>query len=154
MSAIDFEGWNQTTPLKNSVAMKCIAVIAVSATPSATDLKSLFGNAGNGHYYTLQPDGVKMYIAFSANANDGTPIDQTVVGTGKQVCFPLTADVPFPVRLMQGLERNISGIVATLCQYDFLHAKVASGVATSLLYVYRSSVASNQGSEQFPATTP
>ena len=149
MSGIEFEGWNQTSPLKNSAAMKNIAVIAVSVVPSATDLNALFGRVGGGHYYTLQPDGVKMYIAFSSNQSDGTAIDQTVVGAGKQACFPLAADTPFRLRLTAGAERATG--IATLCQYDFLHAKVASGVATSLLYIYRSSLASNQGSEQFPA---
>jgi hypothetical protein len=149
MSGIEYEGWNITPPLKNSNAMKCIATISVSATPSATDLTALFGSLGNGHYLTLQPDGVKMYIAFAANSSDGSPIDETARGTGKAACFPLTADVPFPIRPVGG--REVATAIATLCTYNFLHAKVASGVATSTLFVYRSSAASNQGSEQFPA---
>ena len=58
-SMITTEANNVTPPLKNSTAMKCIAVLIFTPTTQTQDLTALFAKFDNGHYLTLQADGGK-----------------------------------------------------------------------------------------------
>lgn len=146
-SMITTEANNVTPPLKNSTAMKCIAVLAFSPTSSSIDLSTLFAKLDNGHFLTLRADGGKCYIAFGSSA--GT-IDETAVGTGPTVCYPLADGESLPVRPVFGEERA-TGIATLVNGYNFLHMKGPSGAATGYMRMYRSSLSENQDAGLFRA---
>lgn len=141
-SQVEMEAANITPPLKNTAALKCIAVLQATPSNQTQDLSALFGRLTNGHFLTLKADGGKVYVAFGTLA--GT-IDETATGTGVTACWPITDGGELPVRLMGG--REVATNIATLCSYNILHFKAS---ATCYLRLYRSSVAQGQGSEQFP----
>lgn len=148
MGQIDYEALNVTPPVKNTGAVKCIAVLAVTTTSQSQDLTALFGSLGTGHYLTLAADmpanaGKTVYYAFGCNA--GT-IDETATGTGVTVCYPIPDGQEKPYRLITG--KDIGTGIATLTQYTTLHYK---GSATGFLRIYRSSVGALQDTTQFPA---
>lgn len=141
-SQVEYEVANISPPLKNTAAMKCIAVLQATPTSQTQDLTALFGRLTNGHFLTLKADGSKVYIAFGTLAGS---IDENATGTGVTACWPITDGGELPVRLMGGRETSTN--IATLCSYNLLHFKAS---ATCFLRMYRSSVAQGQGSEQFP----
>jgi len=145
-SQITTEANNVTPPLKNSTAMKCIAVLIYGPATQTQDLTALFGNLGNGHYLTLQADGGKCYVAFGTLA--GT-IDESATGNGATVCFPIADGQQLPVRPVSGNERATG--IATLVNYNILHYKGATGAATGYLRMYRSSLTGNQDAGVFGA---
>lgn len=150
-SQIEIEAAQVTAPLQNNSGMKCIAVIAVGTASGVTDLATLFGSLGNGHFFTLTADtpdtaDSRIYVAFGTNSA-GT-ISETATGNGPTVCWPIPDKSSLPVRLLSGNVRA-SGI-ATLSLFRFLYHK---GLASGYLRVYRSSVGSSQGAEQFPPPT-
>jgi|SRR5882724_1578316 len=146
-SLVTYEANNVTPPLKNSNAMKCIAVLVYGGATQTQDLTALFGKLDNGHYLTLQADGGKVYVAFGTVA--GT-IDEGQLGTGNNVCFPIADGQQLSVRSGQyGDERATN--IATLVNYNILHFKGASGAATGYLRMYRSSLSPNQDAGMFRA---
>lgn len=145
-SMITTEANNVTPPLKNSVAMKCIAVLTYSPTSQTQDLNALFAGIEAGHYLTLRADGGKVYVAFGSSA--GT-IDDTAAGTGTSVCYPLSDGESMHVRPTAGNERATG--VATLANYNFLHYKAPTGSATGYLRMYRSSLNESQDAGVFRA---
>ena len=146
-SMITTEANNVTPPLKNSVAMKCIAVLIYGPTTQTQDLTALFGKLDNGHYLTLRADGGKVYVAFGSSA--GT-IDESAVGTGITAAWPIADGENLNVRPIGGGDERATG-VATLCAYNFLHFKGATGAATGYLRMYRSSLSQNQEPGMFRA---
>ena len=141
-SELDFQALNVTTPIKNSNAMKCIAVISVLTTSSSTDLGTLLGALGIGGYLTVKADmpaNTTGRIYFAFGSSDGT-IDDSATGTGNTVCWPLPDGHEMSFRLATGREMTASN-VATLCCYKHLHTK---GTATGYLRVYRSSLPPDQ----------
>jgi hypothetical protein len=143
---ITTEANNVTPPLKNSTAMKCIAVLAFSPTSSTVDLTTLFNKLDNGHFLTLRADGGKCYIAFGTLA--GT-IDDTAVGTGPTVCHPLSDGESIHVRPTFGFE--LATGIATNVTYNVLHMKGPTGTSTGFLRMYRSSLSQNQEAGIFRA---
>jgi len=142
MSSIAFEAENVTPPLKNSAAMKCIAVISVLTTSSSTDLTSLLGALGIGGYVTVKADmpaNTTGRIYFAFGATPGT-IDDAVTGTNVAACWPLPDGHEMSFRLASGRETTASN-VATLCWYTHVHTK---GTATGYLRFYRSSLPPDQ----------
>lgn len=146
-SQITTEANNVSPPLKNSTAMKCIAVLIYGPSTQTQDLTALFSNLGNGHYLTLQADGGKCYVAFGTNP--GT-IDESATGTSAQACFPIADGQQLPVRPVSAGNERATG-VATLCTYNVLHYKGATGAATGYLRLYRSSLNQNQDPGVFGA---
>ena len=146
MSLVEFQWHNEIAPLKNSNAMKCIAVLSVSATSQTVDLATLFGKPENGEFYTLRADGLKVYIAFGTLA--GT-ISDTATGTDNTVGFPVPDGTDVRVKLTGGRE-NATGI-ATYVHYTILHYKGSATGVTGYLRIQRSSLQPTKGSEQFPA---
>lgn len=149
MGELEFESYNTTPPLKNTNGMKCIAAIIVNQNDQAINLSDYFGNLGSGHFFTFQADGGKIYIALASNTIGS--IDETATGSGASVAWPLKDGDLLPLRLTGGQERGTN--YATSVQYAsgvIVRAKLAqSGVATAYLRIYRSSLASTQGVEQF-----
>jgi hypothetical protein len=143
MSLKEFESANIIPPLENSAAMKSQAAIVVSTAGVVQGLSGLFGGTiGDGHFLTLQADGAKMYVKFAANSAGS--IDLAATGTGAGVAWPIPDGVAMPVVPIVGRETATG--VATLCNYSFVHARVAttSPVATAILRFYRSSLAPQQ----------
>lgn len=148
MSDKEFQASNVTPPLKNTTAMKCIAVFAVGPTVQTVDLDTLFGNIDNSNFLTLRADGAKVYVAFGSSA--GT-IDDRATGTGETVCWPVADGENFPVIPIGGREIFPSGGVATgAVRYEVMHYKTPTGVS-GYLRLYRSSTQRGRGSEDFPA---
>lgn len=135
MSTVEYEAMNVLPPLKNSGAMKCIAVLTVSGSSQVTDLETLFGQLSDGHFLTLSADGPKVYVAFGSAS--GT-IDPSATGGGTAVCFPIPSEGQLPVRPTAG--REVATGVATNVKYNYLHYVGASGTAGGYLRVYRSSL--------------
>ena len=154
MSSVEFEAANITLPLKNisallgsgdnAGAIACIAAITVGTGSTTTDLATLFDGLEKGHFLTFQADGSKVYIALDAAA--GT-IDKDATGSGATVCWPIPDGTSLSGRLLGG-RRVPTGRVATMTLQTILHHQA---VATCTLRIYRSSVDSGQGTEQFPA---
>ena len=161
MSDLEFESYNVTIPLQNTEGMKCIACIVINQGGTAINLSDYFGGLGNGHYFTLQADGQKIYVAAAAHA--GTGINPMTTGNGGAVCWPIPDGQQMPVRLLGGREVGtgyaslVAAGYATLTNYSsgvILHAKISSFIAsgaspTGYLRIYRSSVGETQGTEQF-----
>lgn len=145
-SLVTYEANNVTPPLKNSAAMKCIAVLVFSPASQTQDLTALFSKLDNGHFLTMQADGGKCYVAFGTNA--GT-IDETATGNGNTVCFPIADGQALQIRPVFGDERGTN--VATSVTYNVLHFKGAAGGATGYLRMYRSSLSQNQEAGLFRA---
>lgn len=147
-SQVTYEANNVTPPLKNSTAMKCIAVLLFGPSTSTQDLTALFGRMEAGHYLTLQADGGKVYVAFGTVA--GT-IDESATGNGNTVCFPIADGQQLPVRAgLYGEERATN--IATGVNYNILHYKSAStGGSTGYLRIYRSSLSPNEDAGFFRA---
>lgn len=144
-SQVTYEANNVTPPLKNSTAMKCIAVLIYGPATKTQDLTALFGRLDSGHYLTLQADGGKCYIAFGTNA--GT-IDETATGNGNTVCFPIADGQQLAVRSgLYGDERSTG--IATGVNYNVLHYRGATSAATGYLRMYRSSLSSNEDAGMF-----
>jgi hypothetical protein len=146
-SQITTEANNVTPPLKNSTAMKCIAVLAFSPASLTQDLAQFFAKLDNGHFLTVRADGGKCYVAFGSSA--GT-IDETAVGTGPTVCWPLSDGESMHVRPVFGEERA-TGIATLVSNYNILHYKGPTGTATGYLRLYRSSLNQNQEAGLFRA---
>jgi hypothetical protein len=136
----------EIAPLKNSNAMKCIAVLLVSPTTQTVDLATLFGQSGTSHDYILEADGTKVYVALGTVA--GT-IDERATGNGDTVCWPIPNGTALPFKPTSG--REVATGIATMCSYNVLHYKVATGTATGYLRIYRASLSRGQGSEEFKA---
>jgi hypothetical protein len=148
MSDKEFQASNVTPPLKNTTAMKCIAVFAVGPTVQTVDLDTLFGSIDNGNFLTVRADGAKVYVAFGSSA--GT-IDDRETGTGTGACGPVADGENFPVIPIGGREIFPSGGVATgAVRYEIMHYKTPTGVS-GYLRLYRSSTQHGRGSEDFPA---
>ena len=145
-SMITTEANNVTPPLKNSVAMKCIAVLIYGPTTQTVDLTTLFGKLDDGHYLTLRADGGKVYVAFGSSADS---IDEAAVGNGITAAWPISDGESLPVRPIYGEERATG--VATLATYNILHYKGPTGAATGFLRMYRSSLSQNQDAGMFRA---
>lgn len=149
MSDLEFESYNTTPPLQNTTGMKCIAAIIVNQNDQAINLSDYFGNLGSGHYFTFQADGGKIYVALASNSVN--TISEVATGNGSSVAWPIPDGQQLPVRLTGGQERGTG--YATSVQVAsgfFVRAKLAqSGVATAYLRIYRSSLGSTQGVEQF-----
>ncbi|TAK10614.1 MAG: hypothetical protein EPO32_14890 [Anaerolineae bacterium] len=151
--SVEFEAANITLPIKNistllgagsnSGKIACIASIMVGTGSTSTDLTTLFGGLGKGHYLTFQADGSKVYVALGAVA--GT-IDSTATGVGATVCWPIPDGTSLSGRLLSG-RRVPTGQVATMTFHTILHHQA---VATCTLRIYLSSVDDGQGTEQFP----
>lgn len=145
-SLVTYEANNVTPPLKNSTAMKCIANFIFGPSTQTQDLTALFAKLDNGHYLTIQADGGKCYVAFGSSA--GT-IDETAIGNGPAICWPLADGQQLNVRPIFGEERATN--IATLTPYNILHFKGPTGAATGYLRVYRSSLSPNQEGGLFRA---
>lgn len=128
-----------TLPLHNAHDLKCIAVIAVTATAGSTDLSTLFGNLDSGDFLTLVADpgaaGGKLYFAFQGS--DATAISDTATGTNAAACWPLFEGIPLSGTLPTGREVG-SAYGATYVKYQTLHYKAPSGTS-GYLRVFRSS---------------
>ena len=146
-SMITTEANNVTPPLKNSTAMKCIAVLVYGGATQTQDLTALFGRLDSGHYLTLQADGGKVYVAFGTVA--GT-IDEGALGNSNNACFPIADGGQLSVRSGQYGDERATGI-ATMVNYNILHFKGVSGAATGFLRMYRSSLNSNEDAGMFRA---
>jgi hypothetical protein len=149
MSIREYEAANLIPPIMNTtgVAMKSQANLVVSNAGVAQGLSALFGGGlGLGHFVTLEADGAKIDVAFSANSSGS--LDAFATGNGPNICFPIPDGTMVPFVPVNG--REVSTGVATMCNYDFIHARVRSGgVATAYLRMYRSSLAPNQDAREF-----
>lgn len=148
-----------TPPLKNTGAMKCIAVLRVSPTTQSDDLTALFGAKANGpHRYFLIADGCKPYVAFGSAP--GTIDEQAFgsasgvssgvgTGLGPLACWPIPDGTVLPFRVTGGRETGTG--VATYVHYNHLHYKVATGAATGFLRIYRALGQPGQDASEFGA---
>jgi hypothetical protein len=142
-------------PLRNSTAMRAIAVLRVTPSSQNQDLTAAFGNANASHDFVLLADGTDVYVALSTNPG---AIDETAaslggsgVGTGfsSSACWKIPKDTCLPFKVTGGTERATG--IATMTSYNQLLFKCATGAATGYLRIYRASLARGQGSEGFPA---
>ncbi len=150
---ISIEADNVTPPIKNTNATKCIAVLIAGPTSQTIDLASLYGNVADGHYYTAQADGVKVYVAIGAAAGS---IDESAAGvstlaTATLACIAIPDGTSLPFRLVGG--QTIATGVATQMFPTVLHYKAPTGIVTlsptGYLRIYRSSLGPTQGIGQF-----
>lgn len=149
-SQVEFEAYNVTFPLQNTQGMKDLAAVLVTQASTGINLSDYFGNIQNGHFFTLQADGAKIYVAGAGQAL-ATGINEQSQGNGPQVCWPIPDGQQLPVRIIGGRERGTG--YATQVNYASgftINVKLAtSGVATGFLRILRSSVGPTQGTEQF-----
>jgi hypothetical protein len=143
------EAANITPPLKNTNAMKCIAVLSVTTSSQSQDLELLFARLGAGHFMTVKADmpansGARVYVAFGATP--GT-IDETSSGTHNNACWPVIDGEELHVGQVPS-GREIATGIATNSYYKYLHWK---GSATGYLRLYRSSFAPGQDAGEFRA---
>ncbi len=144
-SQITLEANNVTPPLKNTTAMKCIAVLIAGGTSQAVDLATLFGNVGAGHYYTAVADGIKCYVALGNSTSesiDETAWGQSTLATATLACIPIADGTQLPFRLVTA--RQLATGVATQTTNSVLLYKGPTGTATGYLRLYRSSLGSNE----------
>lgn len=147
MSEKEYQASNVTPPLKNTNAMRCIAVLLVGPTVTTVDLDTLFGKIDNANFLTLRADGAKCYVAFGSSA--GT-IDDTATTSSAptSLCWPVADGENFPVIPIGGRE-FATGIATGAVRYNVLHVKTPTG-ASGYLRLYRSSTRPSMGSEEFP----
>lgn len=158
MSLIEEEYANEIAPLRNTNALKSVAVLVASLQEQSIDLEQLFGKIRNGHFLSVVAEGATIYVAFAANAAGqisesahGNPTGATATGA----CWPI-----FPgnyrerYRLTGGRESG-SG-AATYASYYTLHYKVGTGVygatgasQTGYLRLALSSLSPTQNVEEF-----
>lgn len=151
MSEKEYQASNVTPPLKNTTAMRCIAVLHVGPTVTTQDLDLLFGKLDNSNFITLAADGAKVYVAFGSSAGTIDDRATSAVGPVTSLCWPLTDGEKSPVIPIGGGEFYPSGGVATgAVRYNVLHAKTPTGMS-GYLRIYRSSTRPGQGSQEFPA---
>lgn len=149
----------EVPPLKNTGAMKAIAVLRVGPTTQVADLTAMFGaKANSGREYMLIADGTKVYVAFGTESGS---IDEfaagiasgvasgIATGLGPLACWPIPDGTALPFRPTGGRE-TATGI-ATYVHYNMLHFKCATGAATGYLRIYRATLRDTQGSEEFTA---
>jgi len=152
-SQVEYEAYNVTFPMQNTLGMKDLAAVLVTQTTTGINLSDYFGNLGAGHFFTLQADGAKVYIAGAAGLSTGigTGINEQAAGNGAQVCWPIPDGQQLPVRFVTGREAGTGyATMANVASGFVLHCKLAvSGVATGWLRILRSSVGPSQGLEQF-----
>lgn len=150
---ISVEADNVIAPIKNTNVTKAIAVLIAGPTSQSIDLASLFGNVAAGHYFTAQADGAKVYVALGAAAGS---IDESAAGistlaTATLACVLIADQTEKNFRLAGGLT-NGTGI-ATQIFASVLHYKTPTGIVTlsptGYLRIYRSSLGTSQGLEQF-----
>ena len=148
-SQVTYEANNVVPPLKNSAAMKCIAVLIYGPATQTQDLNLLFAKLDQGHYLTLKADGGKCYVAFGSSA--GT-IDETATGNANTTCWPLADGERLDVRPTFGEELSTgTPMYKTQATYNILHFKGATGAATGYLRIFRSSLSPNQEAGFFRA---
>jgi len=155
MSSIATEAFNIIPPYRNSTGLASQANIVVSNVSAAINLSDYFGGLAEGHYFTFQADGAKVYLSIASN-NIGS-INQDAQGVSSQACFPIPDGAQLPMRILGGREQGTG--YATQVQYAsgiIVFAKiVGSAAATGFLRVYRSSVGDTQGiNELKPAGWP
>lgn len=148
-----------TPPLKNTAAMKCLAVLTVGPTTQVVDMTAMFGSKANSmHKYYLIADGCKPYVAFGTAvgtldetaANIASGVQSGIAtGLGPLACWPIPDGTVLPWRPTGGRETATG--VATYVHYNMLHYKSGSGAATGYLRIYRSLGRTGQGSEEFTA---
>jgi hypothetical protein len=143
MNEVFTEAENITPPLRNTTGLTCMYVLMCTPTSQSIDLKTIFGKHDNGHFFTLQADGAKCYVAFASNGSGS--ISETATGGGATVCWPIPDGGQLPYRPVGGRETATG--YATLASYPFLHYK---GAATGYLRIYRSSLGLTQSVDQFP----
>lgn len=151
MSSIATEAFNIIPPYRNSTGLASQVNLAVSGVSQAFNLSDYFGGLSEGHYFTLQADGVKIYVALASN-NVGA-INQDAQGVGNQVCFPIADGQQMPFRIQGGRERGTG--YATLVQYAtgaIIFAKCATAAGTGFLRIMRSSLGDTQGIEELKPT--
>lgn len=143
MDAVVHEAENITPPLMNTTGLKCMHVLMCTPTSQVVDLRTLFGGVDNGHFFTLQADGAKCYVAFASNGQGS--ISETATGGGATVCWPILDGGQLPYRPLAGRELA-TGYTTLANQSHFLHYK---STATGYLRIYRSSVGQAQDTSQF-----
>ncbi len=154
MSDRAFEAYQVTAPYQGSSGLAAVANIAVSQTARAINLSDYFGNLGNGHFYSVQADGAKVYIAVAPH--DKQAIADNTQGSGPAACFPIQDGQTVPFVIPGGRTVGTSyGTNINFASGIILWAKVASalptgGSPTGFLRIWRSSVGQTQGLEQFP----
>ena len=160
MSMREFEAANVIFPLKNADVMTSQACLAVSSGAQSYYLPSLFmgekqgsptGMAweDNGHYYTLCADMPanktgSVYVALSCSQSDGTSIDPTATGIGKDICWPIPHGTFQSYVIPPG--RHVRTGLSTATTYRWIHYR---GSATGYLRIYRSSLGHTQDTSQF-----
>lgn len=155
MSGNEYHAAAVNLPLQNSVGVKCVAVLAVTTSSQAFNLRTLFGKAGeletphwSTGFYSLEADmpanaNSRIYVALGANSAGS--ISETATGTGPTVCWMIPDGQTLPGLVLGGQLRS-SG-VATSIVSSFLYVK---GLATGYLRVMRSSTPAGVGAGAFP----
>jgi hypothetical protein len=141
---IEVEAANIVGPLKNTTGMKAIANVLSTPATQTLNLATIFGRMNAGHFLTIAADGSKCYIAFASN-DQGT-LDETAVGVGPTVCYPIPDGQSIPTRMPIG-GRELATGYATLASYTYLHYK---SIATCNLRLWRSSLSQAQDAANFP----
>lgn len=172
MSQKEFESSNITPPLANTKSMQCLAVLRPSFVTQSINLEQVFGNFNASHFYTLEADGAKVYVAFSGAPQVIDPHEATfasgfagTVASGNErlsytaqatgFCWPIPADQPLPFTVIKGNEGVSSGMptgsAPTMPSYKYLNFRYPSGGSTGYLRIQRSSVGFNESSKAFPS---
>jgi hypothetical protein len=161
MSQRSYEAYQVIAPFQGSTGLANQASFAVSQTARFIDLTTVFGQLGSGHFFTLQADGAKVYVAVAPH--DKQTIADNATGAGPSVCYPIPDGQSIPFIVPGGRTRGSGAptgpgyvtMVSYLSMIGFW-AKVASaigsGSATGYIRVWRSSAGPGQGLEQFPPT--
>lgn len=149
MSIREYEAAMIVPPLENSAGMKSQANVVVSNAGVVVGLSGLFGGSlGQGHFLTIAADGGKLYVKFAPNAAGS--IDAFATGNGATIAYPIPDGAEKSFVPIAGRETGTG--VATLCVYNQLHIRVASGgVATAFARLHRSSLAPGQDAGEFRA---
>lgn len=160
MSNRQYEAYQVTAPYQGSTGLAAIANVAVSQTARAINLSDYFGGLSAGHFFTIQADGAKVYVAVAPHARQ--TIADNVEGAVPAVCFPCPDGQMIPFVVQGGRTIGSGGPTGSYCtNISFasgiiLWAKVASaigsGSATGYLRIWRNSMGPGQGLEQLPPT--
>ena len=142
----EYEAANVTPPLKNTALMKCILAVPFSPVNQVISLTDYFGNYGDSHFYTVQADGGKCYLAWGGASG---LIDPVATGVASGVCWALADGANINFIPVGGRDAPVGTGAATGTAYNLLHYRSPSGGATGFLRMFRSSLGQGQDASMF-----
>ena len=156
-----FEEWaNQLLPLGGNLGVRDMATVAISpAATTSVDLRTLFGNIDNGHFFTFKADAPfqaasgtnwKAYFSLSDKAGNINHGFSGAGGASGIQGWPLTDGQEKSGHLISG--RIVTTGMATAI--DFRVVNALCNVGSGLLRIMRSTLPPGQDASQLRVPVP